>query len=107
MTKVTETDLRELKDLILGSEKKIEQSLQGLDRKIDDTKVELEKKLDNLEKKSDVLAEKLSGIDTRLSNLENRTTLQVNWFLAIITGLVGGLLTVIGKLTFFPNANSL
>ena len=45
MTQVTDTDIRELKDLILGLDKKID----GLDKKIDilDTRlVEVEKKID-------------------------------------------------------------
>jgi chromosome segregation ATPase len=52
MTQSTETDIRELKDIILGIDKKIDDvkaEIRGLDKKIDiiDTRlIEVEKKID-------------------------------------------------------------
>lgn len=52
MTQATDTDIRELKDLILGLDKKID----GLDKKIDEVKVDLkivDTRLVEVEKKID------------------------------------------------------
>jgi hypothetical protein len=47
--------------------------------------------------------EKLDGVSTRLGILESKTSQQLNWFLTIVTGLVGGVLTFLFR-SFPPTA---
>ncbi len=101
MSTSSETEIREIKDLLVNK-------LNELDKKIDNRFNELDKKIDiqfnELDKKVIRVEEKLNGIDTRLNNLESRVNSQTNWFLGIFGILVAGLLTIVGKLGFFPNA---
>jgi Zn-dependent M16 (insulinase) family peptidase len=84
--KVTETDLADLKELIISSQKEIEKTIEISQKTI-------ETRLTALEIGQAKTNEKIDGLSTRLGILEGKTTQQLNWFLAIVTGLVGGLLT--------------
>jgi chromosome segregation ATPase len=111
MTQATDTDIRELKDLILGLDRKIE----AIDKKVDVGFAKLEGKIDNVEAKLtgriDNVEAKLEGkIDTanaRLTNLETNTKNITdlaeklgelkNWkqiafylFTAVVSGAIGG-----------------
>ena len=74
MATVTESDLKELKDLII------------------------EVKLGQAEMKA-----QLAGIDKRLDIIESRVGSLTGWIIGILFALVGGLLGLLGKVTFFPN----
>jgi hypothetical protein len=61
-------------------------------------------KLDgNIKALDERLSQKIDGLSTRLGILESKTTLQINWFLAIITGLIGGVLAFLFR-SFPPHA---
>lgn len=71
---------------------------------------QIDERLKNLEIGQARIEEKLNGVDKRLDDtngrliqIEGRVNTQANWFLAIFGVLVAGLLTVVGKLGFFPN----
>lgn len=87
MTQVKDTDIRDIKDLIIGLDGKL--SIVAKD--VVDLKIAIAE-----------LKTSVAGLDTRLTNIENRSNLQVNWFLAIITALVGVLSTILVKTGFFP-----
>jgi hypothetical protein len=87
MTQVKDTDIRDIKDLIIGLDGK----LSVVAKDVVDLKIAIAE-----------LKTSVAGLDTRLTNIENRSNLQVNWFLAIITALVGVLSTILVKTGFFP-----
>ncbi len=87
MTQATDTDIRDLKDLVVGLDGKI----TVIAKDIVDLKIAIAE-----------LKTFITGSDTRLANVENRSNLQVNWFLGIITALVGILSTILVKTRFFP-----
>jgi hypothetical protein len=74
MTTVTESDLKELKDLII-------------EVKVGQARMEAQ----------------LAGIDKRLDVIESRVGGLTNWIVGILFALVGGLLGLLGKFAFFPN----
>jgi hypothetical protein len=87
MTQATDTDIRDVKDLIVGLDGKV----TAMAKDVVDLKIAI------AELKTSTI-----GSDTRLANIENRSNLQVNWFLGIITALVGILSTILVKTSFFP-----
>ncbi|PZV22279.1 MAG: hypothetical protein DCF12_20740 [Snowella sp.] len=85
MATVTDTDLKELKDLI--TDLKVNQ-------------VRMEKRLSG---QMATLDEKVLGIDKRLDIIESRVNGLTGWLIGVLFALVGGLLGILGKITFFPN----
>jgi uncharacterized protein YpuA (DUF1002 family) len=88
MTQATDTDIREVRDLILA----------------------LDKKLDAQDKKFDVFAakteEKLSSIDQRLERLEKRVDTQDARLWGFLGLIVTALLGLLAKLAFFPGSRA-
>ncbi len=74
MATVTDSDLKEIKDLIT-------------DIKVSQAEIKGQ----------------LNGIDKRLEIVESRINSLTGWLIGILFALVGGLLGLLGKLTFFPN----
>ncbi|MFM7572004.1 MAG: hypothetical protein ACKO4S_02530 [Snowella sp.] len=85
MATVTDTDLKELKDLIT-------------DLKVNQVRME-----ERLSGQMATLDEKVSGIDKRLDIIESRVNGLTGWLIGVLFALVGGLLGILGKITFFPN----
>jgi hypothetical protein len=84
MTQSTDTDIKEIRDLILG----------------------LDKKIDALDKKVEVNAaktdERFNAIDQRLGSLEDRFKATDNRIWTLIAGVVLALFGLLAKMTFFP-----
>jgi hypothetical protein len=85
MPTVTESDLKEIKDLIT-------------DLKINQVRME-----ERLSGQIIALDEKVSGIDKRLDIIEGRVNGLTGWLIGILFAFVGGLLGILGKIAFFPN----
>ncbi len=85
MPTVTESDLKEIKDLIT-------------DLKINQVRME-----ERLSGQIIALDEKVSGIDKRLDIIEGRVNSLTGWLIGILFAFVGGLLGILGKIAFFPN----
>ncbi len=85
MATVTDTDLKELKELIT-------------DLKVNQVRME-----ERLSGQMAPLDEKVSGIDKRLDIIESRVNGLTGWLIGVLFALVGGLLGILGKITFFPN----
>jgi hypothetical protein len=85
MATVTDTDLKEFKDLIT-------------DLKVNQVRME-----ERLSGQMATLDEKVSGIDKRLDIIESRVNGLTGWLIGVLFALVGGLLGILGKITFFPN----
>ncbi len=81
---------------ILGQ---INQKLDNLQKDVTDIKIGQTK----LEGDIKVLDERVSGIDKRLDEFNNRFNIMTVGFLSIIGVLVTGVLRTIAKLVFFPN----
>ena len=85
MPTVTESDLKEIKDLITNltiNQVRMEERLSGQIIALD---------------------EKVSGIDKRLDIIEGRVNSLTGWLIGILFAFVGGLLGILGKIAFFPN----
>lgn len=92
MTTVTESDLKELKDLINNLSDKIEERFDKLEErthKIEITTAKIESKLDGLEK--------------RVDDINGRLNIMTIGFLSIVGVLVAGMLGFVGKVVFFSN----
>ena len=85
MATVTDTDLKELKDLIT-------------DLKVNQVRME-----ERLSGQMATLDEKVSGLDKRLDIIEGRVNGLTGWLIGVLFALVGCLLGILGKITFFPN----
>lgn len=75
MTTVTDSDLKEIKDLIT-------------DIKVSQGEMKAQ----------------LTGIDKRLDVIEARVNGLTGWLIGVLLALVGGLLGLLGKVTFFPTS---
>jgi len=96
MATVTDTDLKEIKDLIIDlkiNQVRMEERLSGQINALDE----------KLSGQINTLDQKVSGIDKRLEIVENRVNGLTGWLIGVLFALVGGLLGILGKLTFFPN----
>ena len=85
MPTVTESDLKEIKDLITNltlNQVRMEERLAGQIHALD---------------------EKVSGIDKRLDIIEGRVNSLTGWLIGILFAFVGGVLGILGKIAFFPN----
>lgn len=110
MSTVTESDLKELKDLILGIDKKldihiartdkrfntIDERFRSLEQRIDDTNKRIEQRIDDTNKRIEQVDKRIDSVNARL----NTFTLG---FLSIVGTLVTGLLSIVTKVVFFPN----
>ncbi len=92
MTASSDTEIRDLLT-------KINQDIQEI--KI--SQARSEEKLIGIEKRLDDTNKRIDDTNIRFTQLEGRLNTQTNWFLGIFGVLVAGLLTIIGKLGFFPN----
>ena len=99
MATVTDTDLKELKDLITA------QSSQFV--RVNDTLTEIKisqaRTEERLSGQIATLDEKVSGLDKGLDIIEGRVNGLTGWLIGVLFALVGGLLGILGKITFFPN----
>ncbi len=84
--------------------------LNRLERKIDhiqDDLTEVKIDVEKLKTQNEQIVKRIDTIETnlskRLDNVENRLNTMNLGFLGLVGVLVTGLLTVIGKITFFPN----
>ena len=96
MATVTDTDLKEIKDLIIDlkiNQVRMEERLSGQINALDE----------KLSGQINTLDQKVSGIDKRLEIVESRVNGLTGWLIDVLFPLVGGLLGILGKLTFFPN----
>jgi len=93
MPTITDTDLKELKELMTSGFKEINAEITGV-------KISIEK----LSGQITVLDERVSGLGKRLDILENRVNGLTGWLIGILFALVGGLLGLLGKIAFFSPA---
>jgi len=103
MPTLTDTDLKEIKDLITSG-------FSRLDAEITEIKIGQERlsgQIITLDEKLSgqimTLDEKMSGTNKRLDIIESRVNSLTGWLIGILFAFVGGLLGILGKIAFFPN----
>ncbi len=99
MSPVTDTDLREIRDLILNLDKKLDvfmartdERLNAVDQRITTLDTSLNKRIDSLD----------TSLNKRIDSLENRANGQETRFWGLVALLATALLGIIGKVVFFP-----
>jgi len=81
MTAFTESDIKELKDLIIG--------LKEDSKRIEIGQAEIKAKVE--------------GLDKRVDDINSRLNIMTVGFLSIVGVMTTGILGIIGKVVFFPN----
>lgn len=113
MTQATDTDIRELRDLMLGLDKKIDGLEASLDKKIDGLDKKLEVFQARTEERFNSIDQRFAGIDQRFGALEDqmsdtRTQIRAQdtrlW--SFIAGLSIAIIGLLSKLAFFRKLNS-
>ena len=90
----------EIKSEIKILDEKLSGQINALDEKLSGQINALDEKLSG---QINTLDQKVSGIDKRLEIVESRVNGLTGWLIGVLFPLVGGLLDILGKLTFFPN----
>jgi flagellar capping protein FliD len=93
MTQATDTDIREIRDLILGLDKKID----GIDKRLEIFQARTDERFNSID-------QRFNSLDQRLGSLEDRTKSQDSRLWTFVTALVLAGLGIIAKLAFFPSA---
>jgi archaellum component FlaC len=103
MATKSETDFKELKDLINNQFQEINTRFQELDKRIE----QLDKKVDlgfteikGEIKRIDVM---VTDVSKKADSIESRINGQTNLFIGILSVLVAGLLGILAKIAVFPN----
>jgi peptidoglycan hydrolase CwlO-like protein len=91
MTQATDTDIREIRDLLLGLDKKID----GVDKKLDS----VDKKLDVYIAKTD---EQLKNLETQISDIKVQMRSQDNRLWGFVAAVFLTVFGFVAKLTFLP-----
>jgi hypothetical protein len=91
MTQATDTDIREIRDLLLSMDKKID----AVDRKLDVFAAEVNGKFA-------VIDQLLTDLGKRMDNLEQRNIAQDVHFWGFLGVIVTALIGLLSKLAFFP-----
>lgn len=113
MATVTDTDLKELKDLITAGFSRLDNEITSLkigQERLSGQIIALDEKLsgqitaldERLSGQITTLDGKVSGIDKRLDIVENRVNSLTGWLIGILFAFVGGWLGILGKIAFFP-----
>jgi chromosome segregation ATPase len=106
MPTVTDTDLKEIKDLITtqaGQLTKINETLTEIKINQAQIKGEINILEERLSGQIMTLDEKVSGTNKRLDIIESRVNGLTGWLIGILFAFVGGFLGILGKIAFFPN----
>jgi hypothetical protein len=86
MTQMTDVDLRELRDLILG-----------LDKRVEVFAAETKERFNSIDQRFD-------SVEQRLGSLEDKVKAQDNRIWSFLTALILALVGLLAKLAFFPQA---
>jgi uncharacterized protein YpuA (DUF1002 family) len=102
MTQATDTDIREVRDLLLGMDKKLDVFMARTDERfnsidqrfqaVDQRFIDLGKRMDSLEQ----------SVNKRIDSLEQRNVAQDVRFWGFLGIIVTALIGLLSKLAFFP-----
>ncbi|WP_348539799.1 MULTISPECIES: hypothetical protein [Spirulina sp. CCY15215] len=85
---------------VKGEIKRLDERVGHVEKRIDDTKSSLEKRIDNTNQRID---DTKSSLEKQIESTNSRLNSITIGFFGIVGILVTGILTVLGKLVFFPN----
>jgi hypothetical protein len=109
MTQATDTDIREIRDLLLGLDKKLEIHLLELDKKLEIHITRTEERFNTIETKMDerfnTIDERLKNTDAQLADIKLQQRSQDNRFWTFFGWLFVAAIGVIAKLAFFSGGN--
>jgi hypothetical protein len=100
-----ERKFEEIEQKLDKLDEKFEQKIDKLDEKFEQKSQATALSLARLEESQKGLSTQITELSSKVNNLEGRVNVQVNWFLGIITVLVGALVTALSKFVFFPTNN--
>ena len=83
----------DIKDLLIGLEKRLDEKINTLDKKID-----------GLDKKIEVQTSKMEGMNQRLDDLKEQVNKQDNRFFSLIGILATALFGILAKVVFLPSS---
>ena len=95
MTTLTESDIKELKDLIIVLQQEIQKSQIG--------QVEIRRDIKRIEIGQAEIKAKVEGMDKRVDDINSSLNIMTVGFLSIVGVMTTGILEIIGKVVFFPN----
>lgn len=102
MAQTTDTEIRELKELILGLDRKID----ALDTKVEVFTARTEERFNSIDQRFDSVDQRIDSLDKslnkRIDPLEQRANGQETRFWSLVAILATSLLGIIGKVVFFP-----
>ncbi len=93
MTQTTDVDIKEIRDLLLG----LNQKIDGVDKKLEVFQARTEERFNSID-------QRFNSLDQRLGSLEDRTKAQDSRLWTFVTALVLAALGTVAKLAFFPPA---
>jgi hypothetical protein len=113
MTQATDTDIREIRDLLLGLDKKID----GVDKKLDIHIVKTEERFNSIDERFNSIEIQISDLkrntDTKFADLKADVTdlklqlrAQDNRLWTFVGGLFLAVLGFLAKFAFFPGGQS-
>ena len=91
MTQATDTDLQQIRDLLLGLDKKVDH----IDRNLEIFQARTDERFNSID-------QRFSSLDQRMGSLEDRTKAQDSRLWTFVTALIVAALGIIAKLAFFP-----
>ena len=91
MTQATDTDLQQIRDLLLGLDKKVDH----IDRTLEVFQVRTDERFNSID-------QRFSSLDQRMGSIEDRTKAQDSRLWTFVTALIVAALGIIAKLAFFP-----
>ncbi|NCJ05343.1 hypothetical protein GS597_02200 [Synechococcales cyanobacterium C] len=102
MTQATDSEIREIRDLILGMDKKID----SLDKRLEVSQARNDERFNSIDKRFTALNTQLSDFkkttDTQLADIRTQLRSQDNRLWTFVTALILALVGLLSKLAFFP-----
>jgi septal ring factor EnvC (AmiA/AmiB activator) len=98
MTQATDTDIREIRDLLLGLDKKID----GVDKKLDIHMAKTEEQLKGIDARFAGIDARFTGIDAQLADIKVQLRSQDNRLWTFVAALFIAGFGFFAKFAFFP-----
>jgi tetrahydromethanopterin S-methyltransferase subunit F len=95
MTAFTESDIKELKDLMIVLQQEIQKLQIG--------QVEIQRDIKRIEIGQAEIKAKVEGLDKRVDDINSRLNIMTVGFLSIVGVMTTGISGIIDKVVFFPN----
>jgi hypothetical protein len=95
MTTLTESDVKDIKDLMIALQQDIQKLQIG--------QAEIQRDIKRIEIGQAEIKAKVEGLDKRVDDINSRLNIMTIGFLSIVGVMTTVILGIIGKVVFFPN----